>query len=296
MVSCSGLSTVAAPGFLENPEVRRWLDGVVPAWTMLDFASFAVLRVEPLPGNEALRLIADLTEADLAGSAVARTGRMMLRRAIDAGGLKLTATGNLSRGTVAEMIEITEWPDVDKPQMFELNKVINEPDFLPVHIVRLLLQTTKLLRKKRDKLVPTRLGQKLLASEQYGALHALLFHVVFWHFNLGYLDRNPIDSWPQNDFGIVLWSLSVSARDWMHRDRLTRLCTVPTVGVVRSPHDFGTYAMEARILRPLTWFGLLESRREGGADLRLSRLYRKTSLFDLFVRFHVQLEQSATRH
>jgi hypothetical protein len=77
---------------------------------MLDFASFAVLRVEPLPANEALRLIADLTETDLAGSAVARTAMIMLRRAVDAGGLKLTATGNLSRATVAEMIEITEWP------------------------------------------------------------------------------------------------------------------------------------------------------------------------------------------
>lgn len=287
---------MAEPAFLENPEVRRWLDGVVPAWTMLDFASYAVLRVEPLPGNEALRLIADLTETDLAGSAVARTGRMMLQRAMDAGGLKLTATGNLSRTTVAAMIEITEWPDLDKAQMFELNKVINEPDFLPVHFVRLLLQSTKLVRKQRDKLVPTHRGNKLLASEQYGALHVLLFHVAFWHFKLGYFDRNPIDSWPQNDIGIVLWCLSVSAHDWVHRDRLTRLCTVPTVGVVTSPHDLGTYAMDARILRPLTWFGLLESRREGGAGLTVSRAYRKTPLFDLFVRFHVQLEQSATRH
>jgi hypothetical protein len=28
---------VVAPGFLENPEVRRWLNGVEPAWTMLEF-------------------------------------------------------------------------------------------------------------------------------------------------------------------------------------------------------------------------------------------------------------------
>jgi len=27
---------MVAPGFLESPEVRRWLNGVEPAWTMLE--------------------------------------------------------------------------------------------------------------------------------------------------------------------------------------------------------------------------------------------------------------------
>jgi hypothetical protein len=30
---------MVAPGFLENPEVCRWLNGVEPAWTMLEFNS-----------------------------------------------------------------------------------------------------------------------------------------------------------------------------------------------------------------------------------------------------------------
>jgi len=282
--------------FLQNPEVRQWLDGIVPVWTMLDFASYVVLRQEPLPGNEAIRLVADLTEADLTGSAVARTARVMLQRATEGGGLKLTATGNLSRAVIAEMIEVTEWPDFDKAQLFELNKVINEPDFLPVHFVRLLLEATKLVRRRRDKLVPTQLGKKMVATEQQGALQALLFHVALWHVNLGYFDRNPIDLWPQNEAGVVLWSLSITANDWVHRDKLTRLCTVPTLGVVGAPHNLGPYAMETRILRPLTWFGLLECRREGGTRLRAAPFYRKTPLFDLFVHFRVQLEQPVTRH
>ena len=28
--------TVVEPGFLQNPAVRNWLGGIVPAWTMLD--------------------------------------------------------------------------------------------------------------------------------------------------------------------------------------------------------------------------------------------------------------------
>ena len=140
---------VVAPGFLANPEVRRWLDDTEPAWTMLEYESFNALHAEPSANNEAIRLKPDLTETDLVGSAVLRTARILLQRAEDQGGLKLIATGNLSRQVVSEMIEIIEWPDFDKEKAFELHKVINEPDFLPVHFIRLLLQETKLLRTQR---------------------------------------------------------------------------------------------------------------------------------------------------
>ena len=82
----------------------------------------------------------------------------------------------------------------------------------------------------------------------------------------------------------------------MHRDKLTRLCTVPTLAVVESVWDLGPFAMEARILRPLTWFGLLESRTEGEAGLGVPRLYRKAPLFDRFVKFSVTIERPATHH
>jgi hypothetical protein len=56
--------------------------------------------------------------------------------------------------------------------------------------------------------------------------------------------------------------------------------------------------MEARILRPLVWFGLLESRTEprSAADLIERRLYRKSPLFNRFVKFDVQIEGSDSRH
>jgi hypothetical protein len=287
---------VVAPGFLQNPEVRRWLEGVEPAWTMLEFDSYNALHEEPSAGNHAIRLEPNLTEADLSGSAVTRNALLLLRRAADDGGLKLTATGNLSRAVVAEMFEIMEWPGLDKEGAYQFHKVINEPDFLPLHFVRVLLQGTKLVRVNRDKLVSTRLGKRMLVPERYGALQALLFHVALWHLKLGYFDRNPVQSWPQNNVGIVLWSLSASATDWLHPDKLTRLCTVPVIGVLEASWDLGSFAMESRILRPLTWFGLLESRWEGEAGLGEPRLYRKTPLFDQFVKFKAQIERPETRH
>ena len=266
---------MVAPGFLTNPEVRRWLNGVEPAWTMLEYNSFNSLRNEPSAGNQVIRLEPNLTTADLSGSAITRNALALLRRAIETDGMKLTATGNLSRSVVAEMCEIIEWPDYDKQELFRFSKVIKEPDFLPLHFVRVLAQATKLFRAQHGKLIPTRLGKSMLGKKRHGALQALLFHIALWHLNLGYFDRNPIDSWPQSDVGVVLWSLVSSANDWLDREILTRLCTIPVIGVLESTWDLGSSAMEARILRPLTWFGLLEYRSVTGPERVNRHLYRK---------------------
>ena len=120
----------------------------------------------------------------------------------------------------------------------------------------------------------------------------------FWHLNLAYFDGYPLNSWPQSEVGVILWSLSASAHDWLPREPLTRLSASPVIGVLESQWDFGSSAMEARILRPLLWFGLLESRSEprSATEFIERRLYRKAPLFDRFVKFNVQIEGRDIRH
>src|SRR5580704_13385684 len=208
---------MVAPGFLQNPEVRRWLNGIEPAWTMLEFNSLNALRHEPSASNYAIRLEANLSHTEISGSSVTANTLLLLRRAAEAGGLKLTATGNLSRAVVDEMFEIIQTPDYDKAELLRFQKIINEPDFLPLHFIRILTQTAKLIRTYRGKLVLTPLGRKLLAAERHGPLQAVLFHVAFWHLNLAYFDRYALDSWPLTQVGVILWSLSASAHDWLPR-------------------------------------------------------------------------------
>src|SRR5438105_14586043 len=289
---------MVAPVFLENPEVRRWLNGVEPAWTMLEFNSLNALRHEPSGSNQAIRLQPDLADLEISGSAVTANALILLRRAAETGGLKLTATGNLSRAVVEGMFGIIKAPDYDKPELLRFQKVINEPDFLPLHFIRILTQAAKLIRTHRGKLIPTPLGRRMLAAEQHGPLQALLFHVALWHMNLAYFDGYPLDSLPQSEVGVILWSLSASAHDWLPRETLTRLCASPVIGVLESEWDFGSSAMEARILRPLWWFGLLEARTQEKSPTEWvgRRLYRKTPLFDRFVKFDVQIEESRVLH
>ena len=289
---------MTSPGFLTNPEVRRWLNGVEPAWTMLDFDSFNALHDEPSASNPAIRLEPNLTATEISASAVTANALSLLRRAAETGGLKLTATGNLSRTVVEEMCGAMEWPAYNKDELVWYYKVINEPDFLPLHFVRILTQAAKLLRTHRGRLVPTRLGKRMLALEHHGPLQAVLFHVAFWHLNLAYFDRYALDSWPLTQVGVILWSLSASAHDWLPRETLTRLCTSPVIDVLEWEWDLGSSVMEARILRPLLWFGLLESRTEprSSTDVVERRLYRKAPLFDRFLKFDVQVEGSDIRH
>ena len=290
---------MVAPAMLQSPAVQKWLDGILPAWTALDQASFRALRNPPLPADGPIRLAADLTLDELQQSAVARNALILLRAAAVAPGLKTTATGNLSRGVVLQMCDLFEWPEFDKAERFRFNKVVNEPDFLPLLFVRHVAEFAKLLRRQKGFLKATPACRRLLMEPSVRALQAVLFHTALWNFDLGYLGRGLHGAWPQKDIGIVLWSLSVTANDWQSRESLTRLCAVPINDVLHDGWDTASMAMEARILSPLRWFGLLDYQHDDvpGSSFVTQHFYRRTALFDRFLSFDVKLEgATAPRH
>ena len=281
---------MVSPGMLQNTSVQKWLGGVEPAWTLLDLDSFSQLRSPPAPNAGAIKLAPDLTENEFQLSAITKSTLGFLEAASETPGLKLTATGNLSRAVVADMCDIFDWPDFNKEERFRLNKVINETDFLPLFFVRHVSQFAKLVHRRQGYMKVTSAGRSILEHRE--ALQAVLFHTAFWNMDLGDLGRGLHSGWPQGDIGVVLWSLSVAANTWQPRDRLTRLCTIPNNGVLNSTWDSGSLAMEANILRPLLWFGLLELKQEEieGDKINRLNLYRKTPLFDRFCSFDVTLD------
>jgi hypothetical protein len=284
---------MVATDFLDDQDMRRWLGGIEPAWTLLTIDSLRALREEPSAGRTAIRIASDLSTDEVAGSAVARNALILLKLAAERGGLALTATGNLSRAVVAEMRELFEWPAYDQAIALELNKVVNEPDFAPLYIVRNLAQAAGLVRRQRGKLLTTKLGKSMLDDARQGSLLAILFHIAFWRIDHSYFGRGLFGSWPQNHVGIVLWSLSVSADDWQTSERLTRLCTIPEPTILKESRDLSHFAVEARVLRPLLWFRLLDHRaeKEPGSPIRERHFYRKAKLFDRLLAFNVEIDK-----
>jgi hypothetical protein len=133
----------------------------------------------------------------------------------------------------------------------------------------------------------------MLEDAQQGSLLAILFHIAFWRIDHSYFGRGLLGSWPQNHVGIVLWSLSVSANDWQTSEKLTRLCTIPDPAMLTESWDRSHFAIEARVLRPMLWFGLLEYRaeKESGSRIRERQLYRKAKLFDRLLAFDVEIDR-----
>ena len=284
---------------LEDPKVKAWLGGLEPAWTLLDQESFGALRRPPDTPGSAMQLARDLTPGEIGQSAVASNMAILLRAAMEGPGLKLTATGNLSRNVVAEMVDRFSWPDFDKAEAFRFHKIVNEPDFLPLLFIRQIAEAMRFLRKSSGHVRTSPLGRAALDDANLPALQALLFHVTMWHIDLSAFGRGLHGRWPQGDVGVVLWSLSVAANDWQSPERLTRLCTIPINSVVAPGWDSSSMMVEARILRTLHWFGLLDHRREAIEGQRFGErhFYRKTKLFDRFLSFDVTTSAStATRH
>jgi hypothetical protein len=62
------------------------------------------------------------------------------------------------------MIDLFDWPAFDREAMFALNKVINEPDFYPLFLVRHLVEAAKLARKRKHKTPCDRSPERRLGS------------------------------------------------------------------------------------------------------------------------------------
>ena len=58
--------------------------------------------------------------------------------------------------------------------------------------------------------------------------------------------------------------------------------------------DRSAFALEAKILRPLLWFGLLETRSEKIPNTQFATLnyYHKSALFERLLKFDVKVEFS----
>ena len=198
---------------MEDPSITKWLGGIEPAWTLLDQASMAALRHPPSPVFGPIRLASDLTPEELQQSSLARNAQVLLRAAAAGPGLKVTATGNLSRAVVKELSDQLTWPDFDKAAFFKYSKVMNETDYSPLYFLRQIAEAAKLLRRHKGHFRTTPAGRKMLQEPDQRALQAVLLHITFWYIDLGYFGWSPYNCWPQRDAGIVLWSLSVAAHE-----------------------------------------------------------------------------------
>jgi hypothetical protein len=270
---------------LEDLRVRDWLGGVEPVWPLLGAANVIALQGRHVLSNGSVRIDWSLSIDDVGETVVLRHVLLMLERLAEGDGVELTATRNLNRRFVGEMLDAFDWPGYDVDMIRAVSKVVNEPDFPPLHFLRLLLLEAKYARRYGKRLKAAHRAKKLVQNGSGSVMLGELLVAAFERLNLAYFDRFPFEDWPQSDIGLVLCCLAMVGDHWQTSDQLVRQCSVPAIGVLETKRDYTTMAFEDRLLRFLEWFGLVERR---GAS-RGGREYRKTVLHDRMLSFEVQV-------
>ncbi len=234
-----------------------------------------------------------LSTADLESAMIFAHARTFLAAVHQSNGVKATSKGNLNRKFVEEMVNAMDWPAGFVDDLWKYNKVLNELDVGPVHVLRLVLTMAGLLRRTKGIFKTTNRGKELLKEERAGELYGLLFSTYFRKLNLSYMSFGPEAPAVQHTIAFSLYMLSKHADDWIKLETLAPFLLLPAArGQLYQPgrSDTGIYFNSLvcyRVIQPLESFGLLELREFGKPGIPQNFEVRKTGLFDKFIRFHL---------
>jgi len=219
--------------------------------------------------------------------------RQFLRLMDENKGAPLTATGNLNRAYVAQMMEKLDWLRRHMAPLVELGvcKVFNEDDVRPLCVIHGVCEYGRLVYKRRNRTFVTSKGRELLPDAQAGRLCRHLFLTLFQRFDLNYLSISWETPFVQDSMAVILWRLQLVAREWAAADQLTREVFLYSVSdQIKAASPWPTAEADVltdQVLEPLTWFGLLECDQPLHRwERRDKAKYRKTPLFDRFLTFN----------
>jgi hypothetical protein len=225
-----------------------------------------------------------LDEEALAGSRLCGAAMAILRCATDPGGIGLTKSGAFNRRFVTWAVDEFRWPHYTAAELAVINRVLNEEDVPPLNYLHELLLAAKLIRHAKHHVVLTKTGREQLG--QPGRLQAVLFETFFTRFDFAARERWPIEM-PDADTFHFLAVIHTQLADWVAYPELAASC-LPIFALPAQrgkPEEDAMFYLATRLVRPLTWLGLLEEDEAGRYQPIQTIRLRKTALFDRFFRF-----------
>ncbi len=199
-----------------------------------------------------------------------------------------TAKGNLNRKFVKLIFDKLIISEGHKRAILEYNKVINEADVFPLHIVRIVCQSAGLIHKRKNKFLVQKKYQDLLSNEKAGELFYMLFHSYFRKFNIGYVDALSELASVQHTIAYSIYRLGEIADSYRSVEGMAEEILLPAVlkevkgGI--SKYVKVEWIFRSRIFEPLMDFGLVECKYKQFKGYSSPDAVRKTQLFDRFVR------------
>ena len=244
------------------------------------------------PGG-AVQVNTDVPLPELGTSNFFRETRAFLQALHDAGGVRATASKNLPRRFVADVLPLMGGEEA-VAEAWKYNKVVNKQDVPRLHIARVVAQAAGLTRLYKGKFVVPKAKAALLRDDRAGELFACLFVAFFRRFNLAYSHRVVFEARGlQTCVGYTLYRLGVVARDWRPVEDLPAEVLLPAVRdeiemeISGSEYWTTDKLLTSRLIWPLLDWGLLEGRHEQDSRLRTAILTaaRITPLYEACLRF-----------
>jgi hypothetical protein len=196
-----------------------------------------------------------------------RNCRKLMVAIQSADGVKSTPAGNFTRPFVAQLTESLELDEVDLGFTRQYRKVINEEDIWDLHLLRIISQSAKLIRRHKGKFHVQKKAVKLLDDQHAGKLYKQLFIGLFTHFNLAYIDNTVPCNSIQQTIPYTLYCLSKLDRDkWNSVKDLPAMTLLPAIlddvetECADTDPDSTAEILSKRVFEPLVDLGLLEGK------------------------------------
>jgi len=233
--------------------------------------------------DSAIRIDSTLSLSDLEGAPGLHDARALLEILAGDAPAKLTPKGNLPRAIVAQFRERAMAYAAEREREFPLMQARNEADHGALHTMRILLQLSRLIIRRKGVLVPTKAGDRLAGESRAGELYETLLRTQFRTFNLAYLDLG--DPFPdfQPTIGFTFAQFGRLDTSWYRAEELVDRLLLPIVRAAAPHHemfDMPTLIITTRFLAPLVALGLAERRVEPGARWPERERFRRTTLWD----------------
>ncbi|ASP55012.1 hypothetical protein [Sinorhizobium meliloti] len=208
-----------------------------------------------------IRLMGDVDVAAL--SPLLRGMILTISYADTHNGIGLTATGAMNRKFVHWAAVHFDWPGYTSEDLYRMNKVLNEADMPPLWVVRDMVRHLKLLRRKKDVLLPTKRGQDFLARPQafFDLIATDYLYAYIHHGQTQEAVRNRMRWWH-----VFLNLINMKAETGCSLDELANELYPSESYPEPAEMTVETWAERSSlrydIIRPLCWLGLLHEERE----------------------------------
>lgn len=237
-----------------------------------------------------------LTLDDLAGARYFHNCRELMRLLVERDGVKRTASGYLPTAIVAAMMERGRWEDSDVSYL-STHKVVKESDLFDLSLARMLCERIGVVRKYRGKFVVPKIHRPAAGEANASRLYGALFEELIRRCDLSALDGYETQRAGTLEAPFMLLSFATQPAEWALPLQIAKSVMLPIAVAPPSrpcSYDWLGQVVHLRFLRPLEWFGLVESREREGPSVPWDERweYRKTELFDRFIRVNEEARKT----